>query len=116
MRAILAAAVMLLAAGQACGAEARPNILLIYADDQSPKTLSCYPQAYPWAKTPQIDDLARRGVRFSHCYLGSWCMPSRANMLTGRYPHAIESMRMEGEYPGSTYDPAKCPFWPRVFR
>ena len=43
-------------------------------------------------------------------------MPSRANLLTGRYPHAIESMRMEGEYPGSTYDPDKCPFWPRVFR
>jgi arylsulfatase A-like enzyme len=43
-------------------------------------------------------------------------MPSRANLLTGRYPHAVESMRMEGEYPGSTYDPNKCPFWPRAFR
>jgi arylsulfatase A-like enzyme len=43
-------------------------------------------------------------------------MPSRANLLTGRYPHAIQSMRMEGTYPGSTYDPAQCPFWPRVFR
>lgn len=43
-------------------------------------------------------------------------MPSRANLLTGRYPHAIESMRMVGEYPGSAYDPAKCPFWPRIFR
>jgi arylsulfatase A-like enzyme len=43
-------------------------------------------------------------------------MPSRANLLTGRYPHAIESMRMAGTYPGSTYDPEKCPFFPRVFR
>jgi arylsulfatase A-like enzyme len=43
-------------------------------------------------------------------------MPSRANLLTGKYPHAIQSMRMEGEYPGSTYDPEKCPFWPKVFR
>src|SRR6476620_8133773 len=66
--------------------------------------------------TPNIDALAKGGIRFQHCYLGSWCMPSRANLLTGRYPHAVESMRMEGEYPGSTYDPNQCPFWPRVFR
>lgn len=94
----------------------RPNILLIYADDQSPRTIGCYPQSWPWVRTPHIDRLAREGIRFNHCYLGSWCMPSRANLLTGRYPHAIESLRMEGEYPGSTYDPQKCPFWPRVFR
>jgi arylsulfatase A-like enzyme len=43
-------------------------------------------------------------------------MPSRASLLTGLLPHAIESMTMAGVYPGSTYDPAKCPFWPAVFR
>lgn len=43
-------------------------------------------------------------------------MPSRATMLTGRHPTGIESMRMEGRYPGSVYDPRQCPFWPRVFR
>jgi arylsulfatase A-like enzyme len=43
-------------------------------------------------------------------------MPSRATLLTGHLPHAIESMSMEGTYPGSTYDPARCPFWPAVFR
>jgi len=116
VRAILALAVILCLGTRAAQGAERPNILFIYADDQSPKTLSCYPQAWPWVKTPNIDGLAKRGVRFSHCYLGSWCMPSRANILTGRYPHAVESMRMEGTYPGSTYDPAKCPFWPRVFR
>ncbi len=94
----------------------RPNILLIYTDDHSPKTLGCYPESYPWVKTPHIDALASRGIRFTHCYLGSWCMPSRASILTGRYPHGIESMRMEGEYPGSTYDPQQCPFWPAEFR
>lgn len=94
----------------------RPNILLIYADDQSCKTLSCYPGAFPYVKTPHIDALAAAGVRFSGCYLGSWCMPSRASMLTGRLPHGIESMRMSGKYPGSSYDPAQCPFWPAVFR
>lgn len=94
----------------------RPNILLIYADDQSYKTVSCYPTAYPFVKTPNIDALAASGIRFSGAYLGSWCMPSRATMLTGRLPHGIESMSMEGVYPGSTYDPNQCPFWPKEFR
>jgi arylsulfatase A-like enzyme len=37
-------------------------------------------------------------------------------MLTGHHQYGVESMRMQGEYPGSVYDPEKCPFWPRVFR
>jgi arylsulfatase A-like enzyme len=37
-------------------------------------------------------------------------------MLTGHHQHGIDSMRMEGEYPGSRYDAAQCPFWPSVFR
>ncbi len=99
-----------------CGAESRPNVLLIYADDQSYKTIGCEPGAFPWAKTPNIDALAKSGVRFAGAYLGSWCMPSRASMLTGMYPHSIETMRMEGTYPGSTYDPQRCRFWPATFR
>ncbi|MFM9960265.1 MAG: sulfatase-like hydrolase/transferase [Planctomycetaceae bacterium] len=94
----------------------RPNILLIYADDQSTKTVRCYPESYPWARTPNIDALAKSGIRFQGAYLGSWCMPSRATLLTGRHPHGIESMRMVGDYPGSTYDPKQTPFWPSVFR
>jgi arylsulfatase A-like enzyme len=94
----------------------RPNILFILTDDQSYKTVGCYPEAWPWVKTPRIDALARSGVRFHGAYLGGWCMPSRASLLTGRHPHGIQSMRMEGEYPGSTYDPKQCPFWPALFR
>ena len=94
----------------------RPNILLIYTDDHSYKTVRCYPESYPWVRTPHIDTLAKSGVRFQGAYLGSWCMPSRATLLTGRHPHGIESMRMEGEYPGSSYDPKQAPFWPSVFR
>jgi arylsulfatase A-like enzyme len=95
---------------------ARPNILFLFSDDQSYKTVSCYPEALPGVQTPNIDALARTGIRFSYAYMGSWCMPSRASILTGKHPHAIESMRLDGTYPGSTYDPAVCRFWPKVFR
>lgn len=94
----------------------RPNILLIYADDQSYKTVGCYPEALPGVKTPNIDRLAASGIRFHGAFLGAWCMPSRASMLTGRWPHGVESMRMDGVYPASAYDPQQCPFWPKVFR
>lgn len=94
----------------------QPNILFIYADDQNVKTVGCYPESWPWVKTPNLDALAAKGVRFQGGYLGSWCMPSRATLLTGHWPHAIESMTMAGKYPGSTYDPKQCQFWPKVFR
>lgn len=98
------------------GWAARPNILFIYADDQSYKTLSCYPEAPEWIHTPNIDALAEKGVRFERAYFGAWCMPSRASFLTGKLQHAVPTMRMEGTYPASTYDPEQCPFWPSVFR
>jgi arylsulfatase A-like enzyme len=94
----------------------RPNVLFIFSDDQSYKTLGCYPEAFPFVRTPHLDGLAARGVRFHASYLGSWCMPSRATMLTGRLPHGIESMTMAGVYPSSTYDPAQCRFWPAELR
>jgi arylsulfatase A-like enzyme len=94
----------------------RPNILFILSDDQSYKTVSCYPEALPGARTPHIDRLAQHGIRFSYAYMGSWCMPSRATLLTGRHPHAIETMRVDEPYPKSSYDPAACKFWPKIFR
>lgn len=97
-------------------ADARPNILLIYTDDHSHRTVGCYPEAWDWVRTPNIDRLASRGIRFSHAFIGTWCMPSRASILTGHHQFGVQSMRMAGQYPGSTYDPALCPFWPKVFR
>ncbi len=94
----------------------RPNILFIYSDDQSYRTVSSYEGAYPWVNTPNIDRLAERGIRFTHAYIGTWCMASRATMLTGMHQYGIQSMRMEGKYPGSTYDPKQCRFWPSSFR
>ncbi|MCA9115385.1 MAG: sulfatase-like hydrolase/transferase [Planctomycetaceae bacterium] len=112
----LLAAVCLLVTSTAKAAESRPNILLIYTDDHSHRTVSCYPEAFDWVETSNIDRLAARGVRFAHAFIGTWCMPSRATILTGRHQPGVHSMRMAGEYPGSTYDPNLCPFWPKVFR
>lgn len=114
-RRLLVALTLLLIAGKAQAAE-RPNILFIYTDDHSYRTIGCYPQSYPWVKTPNIDALAARGVRFEYAYIGTWCMPSRATLLTGHHQFGVDSMRMVGTYPGSEYDAARCPFWPRVFR
>ncbi len=94
----------------------RPNILFIFSDDQNYKTLSCYPEAPEWVHTPNIDALAKRGVRFERAYFGAWCMPSRASFLTGRLQHGVQTMSMEGTYPSSTYDPEVCRFWPAELR
>src|SRR6185503_11700057 len=53
-------------------AKKKPNILFIYTDDQSYRTVSCYPGAYKFAKTPNIDKLASMGLRFQAAYNGSW--------------------------------------------
>lgn len=65
----------------------RPNVLLIYVDDMGYNDLGCYGAKDPGIKTPNIDRLAAEGVRFSN-YLSacSVCSPSRAAVLTGRYP------------------------------
>ncbi len=115
VRRLILVLVMLALAGKAMAAE-RPNILLIYTDDHSYRTIGCYPQAYPWVQTPHIDALAARGVRFEYAYIGTWCMPSRATLLTGHHQYGVQSMRMVGTYPGSEYDSTRCPFWPKVFR
>ncbi len=64
---------------------ARPNVLLIVSEDNGPE-LSCYGD--PCARTPNLDQLARDGVRFQHAFVPySVCSPSRACFLTGLYPH-----------------------------
>ncbi len=116
MKRFLLIALTLIFSSGLMSADERPNILFIFTDDQTHRSVSCYPEAYPWVKTPNIDALAEKGVRFAHSYTGSWCMAARATFLTGHLTYGIKSMRMEGEYPGSEYDPEQCKFWPSVFR
>ncbi|MDF1824801.1 MAG: sulfatase-like hydrolase/transferase [Verrucomicrobiales bacterium] len=106
----------------------RPNILFIYTDDQSHRTLSCYANegARPWVDTPNIDRLAAEGVRFSAAYGASWCVPSRASVLTGLLSHSIPGMNLNGDSDekapvtwatyGNAYDPDITPMWPENLR
>ena len=49
----------------------RPNILYIFTDDQSYRTISAYSGAYRFAETPNIDKLAEHGILFSQAYVGA---------------------------------------------
>ena len=73
------------AASALSAATPRPNFLVIYTDDQGIGDLGCY--GHPEVKTPHLDRLAGRGVRFTNWYSNSpVCSPSRASLLTGKYP------------------------------
>lgn len=65
-------------------ADQKPNIILFLADDLGYGDLSCYGSNE--VKTPNIDQLASGGMKFTHFYAGSAvCSPSRASVLTGRF-------------------------------
>jgi arylsulfatase A len=93
LRALVAGAVTLAGGMSALGAAAktldRPNVVLILTDDQGSIDINCY-----GAKdliTPNLDKLARQGVRFSQFYVGaSVCSPSRAAIMTGRCPQRAQ--------------------------
>jgi len=61
----------------------RPNILLIMSDDLGYECLGCYGgTSY---RTPNLDRLARTGVRFTHAYAQPLCAPTRVQLMTGKY-------------------------------
>lgn len=78
-------------------AQQKPNIIFILADDLGYGDLGCYGSEK--IKTPNIDALAKNGIRFTNCYSGSTvCAPSRAALMTGLHTgHA--SIRGNGEIP-----------------
>ena len=63
----------------------KPNVLIIYTDDQGAVDLNCF--GAKDLKTPNLDKLAKNGLMFNQFYAASpICSPSRASLLTGRYP------------------------------
>ena len=65
-------------------AAAKPNIIVILVDDMGWSDLSCYGSEIP---TPNLDSLAKEGLRFTQFYNTGRCCPTRAALLTGLYSH-----------------------------
>lgn len=82
-----------LAAAPAAGAAParRPNIIVILADDMGFSDIGCFGSEI---ETPNLDRLARGGVRFTQMYNTARCCPTRASLLTGLYSHQAGVGRM----------------------
>ena len=66
----------------------RPNVVILFADDMGYGDLSSY--GHPRIRTPHLDQLADEGVRFTSFVTGSWCVPSRTQLMTGRYMPRVD--------------------------
>lgn len=78
----------------------KPNLLFILCDDLRPQALGCYGNEH--VKTPNIDRLAKEGVRFENSFCTtSLCSPSRASILSGVYAHKHGVTNNFTEYPDS---------------
>lgn len=88
----------LLGFGASCLAifgECRPNIILIMSDDMGYSDIGCYGGEI---KTPNLDQLATNGLRFTQFYNTGRCCPTRASLLTGLYPHQAGVGHMMADY------------------
>lgn len=72
--------------------KSKPNVVLIFTDNQQASTLACYGNSE--VHTPNLDRLASQGIRFDNAYCpNSFCSPCRASVLTGKLPsqHGVHS-------------------------
>ena len=80
-------------------AEPRPNLILIIADDLSAE--DCGPYGNGKVQTPNLDRLARDGMRFDRAFVTtSSCSPSRSSLITGKYPHNTGAEQLHWPLPG----------------
>lgn len=78
----------------------RPNIVFIIADDIGWDDIGCY--GNPVVKTPNIDRLAREGLKFTNAFLtASSCSPSRCSIISGKYPHSTGAAELHTPLPAS---------------
>lgn len=80
------------------GSAAAPNVVVIIADDMGAEDSGA--SGHPKIRTPNIDRLAREGLRFDRAFLTcSSCSPSRSSLLTGRYPHQTGAEQLHWPLP-----------------
>lgn len=65
----------------------KPNVIIVLTDDQGYGDLSCH--GNPIIKTPHLDRLHDESVRFTNFHVDSYCTPTRAALMTGRYAHRV---------------------------
>src|SRR5438045_2429697 len=94
----LSAAARADSAGAAGAAPAKPNVLIILADDMGYSDLGCYGGEI---ETPNLDGLAKDGLRFTQLYNTARCWPSRAALLSGYYAQAVRRDTVPGIKSGS---------------
>jgi arylsulfatase A-like enzyme len=86
VRALLPFALLVGCSAPSPAPESPPNFVVVIADDLGEDDLGC--SGHPTLRTPNVDRLAAEGMRFDRMFLTiSSCSPSRASILTGRYPH-----------------------------
>ena len=80
-----------------------PNILFIMSDDHAAQAISAYGGFLSdVAKTPNIDRIAKEGMRFDNCFCtNSICTPSRAVILTGKYSHKNGVLTLDNVFDGT---------------
>src|SRR5262249_25901365 len=106
--AVLLAGPHLAAAADSPGPESRLNIVVILADDLGYGDLGCY--GHPRFKTPNLDRLAGEGVRMTQFNTPApFCAPTRAALLTGRYPFRCGLTTNPAPDGGPTADSAALP-------
>jgi len=89
MTLVLTAAIIVAACGPKESSDTdKPNIVILFADDMGYGDLGSY--GHPTIKTPNLDRLADQGVRFTSFLTGAWCVPSRTQLMTGRYMPRID--------------------------
>lgn len=81
-------------------AQQRPNIVLILADDMGYSDLGCFGSEI---QTPNLDKMAKEGIKMTNFYNASRCCPSRASLLTGLYPHQAGVGDMMNKRPFPAY-------------
>ncbi|TDF99775.1 sulfatase-like hydrolase/transferase [Paenibacillus piri] len=93
----------------------RPNIIIFYCDDLGYGDLGCYGSDV--VRTPHVDRLADDGIRFTNWYSNSpVCSPSRASLLTGKYPARAGISHILGGKRGTAGLPLEQPTLAKAFK